>query len=48
MADWRKAGRGPPVDFMVQGRRVRASTTRDRAALHVMMMVFVDMQAGPV
>ena len=48
IADCRKAGRGPPVDRFVQGRRVRASTTRDRAPLHVMMIVLVDMHAGPV
>jgi hypothetical protein len=48
IADWRKAGRGPPVDFFVQGRRVRESTRRESAPLHVIMIVFVDMHAGPV
>ena len=38
----------PPVDFFVQGSRVRTHTRREREPLHVMMMVLVDMQEGPV
>ena len=38
----------PPVDFFVQGRSVRTATTRVSEPLHVMMIVFVDMQEGPV
>ena len=48
IADWREAGIRPPVDFLVQGSRVRAVTRRERAALQVTMMVLVDMQVGPV
>ena len=42
------AGIRPPVDFLVQGSRVRAVTKRERAALQVTMIVLVDMQVGPV
>ena len=48
MADCRRAGMKPPVDFFVQGSRVRTHTRREREPLHVMMMVLVDMQEGPV
>ena len=42
------AGTSPPVVFLVQGRMVREVTRRDSTALHVTMMVLVDMQLGPV
>ena len=34
--------------FLVQGRMVREVTSRDSTALHVTMMVLVDIQLGPV
>ena len=43
-----RAGTNPPVDFFVQGRSVRTATTRVSDPLHVMMIVLVDMQEGPV
>ena len=34
--------------FLVQGRMVREVTSRDNTALHVTMIVLVDIQVGPV
>ena len=34
--------------FLVQGRMVREVTSRDNTALHVTMIVLVDIQLGPV
>ena len=34
--------------FLVQGRMVREVTRRDSTALHVTMIVLVDIQLGPV
>ena len=34
--------------FLVQGRMVREVTSRDSTALHVTMIVLVDIQLGPV
>ena len=48
MADCRAAGTVPPVVFFVQGSMVRHVTNRDNTALHVTIIVLVDMQLGPV
>ena len=46
--DCRRAGTNPPVDLFVQGSRVRTRTRREREPLQEIIIVFVDIQEGPV
>ena len=48
MAACSAAGTTPPVVFLVQGSSVRKVASKESTALHVTMMVLVDMHVAPV